>query len=396
MDRRDNKNRVLNKGESQRKDGRYEYTYMTDTGKQKKLYSWRLVATDKVPKGKRDCVPLREKIAMIEKDKRDGIAYSRGDVSVLELVEIYLKQKTGVTHNTRSGYKTVLKVLSREKFGKKKIKDVKMSAAKQFLAELQAKGKGYSSIQNIRGVLKPAFTMAVNDDMLWKNPFDFALREVVVNDMVPREAITNEEKERFLEFVKYDEHYSRYYEGIVILFETGMRISEFVGLTLSDVDMEKREIHIDHQLQRKRNMEYIVMETKTQNGKRVLPMTTVVYECFKKIIERRGKNALGPEIDGRVGFLYLDKNQKPLVALHWEHYFKAICNKYKKTHTDELPRITPHVCRHTYCTAMVEKGVNPKVLQILMGHAEVSTTLAVYTHIHKETLWEEVKRIEDL
>lgn len=121
-----------------------------------------------------------------------------------------------------------------------------------FLIKLQKEnGKRYNSIHAIRGVLRPAFEMAVTDDLIRKNPFNFQLASVVVNDTVTRKAITREEERKFLSFVKNDSHFSKYYEGIYILFKTGMRIGEFVGLTINDVDMKNHQIHIDHQLQRK-------------------------------------------------------------------------------------------------------------------------------------------------
>ena len=118
-----------------------------------------------------------------------------------------------------------------------------------------------------------------------------------------------------------------YYEGIYILFKTGLRISEFVGLTISDIDLEKGVINVNHQLQRKRNMEYIIEDTKTDSGTRLVPMTDEVKACFRKIIQNRKKPKSEPMIDGKSGFLYLDKNDMPMVALHWEKYFQHICER---------------------------------------------------------------------
>lgn len=149
--------------------------------------------------------------------------------------------------------------------------------------------------------------MAVDDDLIRKNPFEFQLATVVVNDSVTREAITRKQERAFLEFVKQDKHFRRYYEGIYILFKTGLRISEFVGLTISDIDLEKGVINVNHQLQRKRNMEYIIEDTKTDSGTRLVPMTDEVKACFRKIIQNRKKPKSEPMIDGKSGFLYLDK-----------------------------------------------------------------------------------------
>jgi site-specific recombinase XerD len=322
--RRDSKNRILRNGESQRQDGRYAFKYIDATGKQQFVYSWKLEKTDKTPQGKRDDISLREKEKLILKDLDDEIVPRGGEMTVLELVKKYLLQKTGVRHNTEANYKFVVNIIKKEDFGKKRIDKVKLSDAKCWLIKLQQDGRGYSSIHSVRGVVRPAFQMAVDDDLIRKNPFEFQLATVVVNDSVTREAITRKQERAFLEFVAQDKHFCRYYDGIYILFKTGLRISEFVGLTLSDIDMQDRKINVNHQLQRKRNMEYVIEDTKTTSGTREIPMSDEVYACFQRIIANRKKVKKEPVIDGKCGFLYLDKNDMPMVALHWEKYFQHI------------------------------------------------------------------------
>lgn len=391
--RRDSKNRVLRNGESQRWDGRYAFKYIDTTGKPQFVYSWKLEKTDKTPQGKRDDLSLREKEKQIMKAIDDEIVPRGGEMTVLELVKKYLMQKTGVRHNTEANYNFVLNIIKKEDFGKKRIDKVKLSDAKCWLIKLQQDGRGYSSIHSIRGVVRPAFQMAVDDDLIRKNPFEFQLATVVVNDSVTREAITRKQERAFLEFVVNDKHFCRYYEGIFILFKTGLRISEFVGLTLSDLDMQNRKISVNHQLQRKRNMEYVIEDTKTSCGTREIPMTDEVYECFQRIISSRKKPRVEPIVGGKCGFLYLDKNDMPMVALHWEKYFQHICEKYNSIYRVQMPKVTPHVCRHTFCSNMAKSGMNPKTLQYLMGHSDISVTLNTYTHIGYDDAKEELKRV---
>ena len=391
--RRDSKNRVLRNGESQRRDGRYAFKYIDTTGNPQFVYSWKLEKTDKTPQGKRDDLSLREKEKQIMKAIDDEIVPRGGEMTVLELVKKYLMQKTGVRHNTEANYNFVLNIIKKEDFGKKRIDKVKLSDAKCWLIKLQQDGRGYSSIHSIRGVVRPAFQMAVDDDLIRKNPFEFQLATVVVNDSVTREAITRKQERAFLEFVVNDKHFCRYYEGIFILFKTGLRISEFVGLTLSDLDMQNRKISVNHQLQRKRNMEYVIEDTKTSCGTREIPMTDEVYECFQRIISSRKKPRVEPIVGGKCGFLYLDKNDMPMVALHWEKYFQHICEKYNSIYRVQMPKVTPHVCRHTFCSNMAKSGMNPKTLQYLMGHSDISVTLNTYTHIGYDDAKEELKRV---
>ena len=390
--RRDSKNRILRNGESQRQDGRYTFKYIDATGKQQFVYSWKLEKTDKTPQGKRDDLSLREKEKQIMKAIDDEIVPRGGEMTVLELVKKYLLQKTGVRHNTEANYNFVLNIIKKEDFGKKRIDKVKLSDAKCWLIKLQQDGRGYSSIHSIRGVVRPAFQMAVDDDLIRKNPFEFQLATVLVNDAVTREAITRKEERTFLEFIKNDTHYSKYYDGMYILFKTGMRISEFTGLTLSDLDFENRTINIDHQLQKTGTLVYIDT-TKTYAGRRVIPMTDDVYEAFQNIVKARPKLKVEPMIDGYSGFLCFDKDNKPMVAMHWEKYFQHAVDRYNSIYRVQLPKITPHVCRHTYCSNMAKSGMNPKVLQYLMGHSDISVTLNTYTHLKIDDAKEEMEKL---
>lgn len=391
--RRDNKGRKLATGESQDKDGRYRYKYNDSFGKRKSVYSWRLTESDPYPKGKRKDISLREKEKVIEKALSDAVSTNGGDMTVLELVQRYISQKRGVKHNTQANYNFVINVIKKEEFGAKRIDTIKLSDAKAWLIKLQDDGRGYSSIHSIRGVVRPAFQMAVDDDLIRKNPFEFQLATVVVNDSVTREAITRKQQREFLRFIKEDKHFCKYYDGIYILFNTGLRVSEFVGLTANDIEFDKQRIKIDHQLQRTRNMEYEILTPKTEKGERYVPMKEDVADCFRRIIQNRKHPKIDPMIDGYSGFLFLDKNDMPMVALHWEKYFQHIREKYNSIYKIQMPCITPHVCRHTFCSNMAKSGMNPKTLQYIMGHSDIGVTLNTYTHLQFEDALEEMKKV---
>lgn len=391
--RRDNRNRVLRYGESQRPDGRYQFKYQDNDGKVKFVYSWRLDKNDRTPAGKKRELSLREKEKQIEHDLFDHIVPNGGNMTVLELVKKYVSLKTGVRHNTEANYNFVINIIAKEDFGRMRIDKVHLSDAKAWLIKLQKDGRGYSTIHSIRGVVRPAFQMAVDDDLIRKNPFAFELATVVVNDSVTREAITRAQEREFLRFIQGDKHFCKYYDGIFILFNTGLRISEFCGLTIGDIDFKEMRINIDHQLQRKRNMEYVIEDTKTSSGTRFVPMTPEVAECFRRILANRARPKVEPMVDGYTGFLFLDKNGMPMVALHWEKYFKHILDKYNSIYKVQLPRITPHVCRHTFCSKMAKSGINPKTLQYIMGHSDISVTLNNYSHVGFEDAREELSRV---
>lgn len=395
--RRDKKGRVLRQNEQQRADGRYMYVYDDALGQRHYVYSWKLESTDKEPAGKHSDKSLRELEKEINEELHDSIAPV--EMTVYELADKYIKLRwNSVRESTRRQYKTVLNNLNKQSFSKKQINDVSRYDAKAYLVDLQNNGMRYSSLHNIRGVLRPAFRMAEDNDWIRKNPFDFEFSEVVVNDMITREALDRETQKRFMEFVKNDNHYSRYYDCFYILLHTGLRISEWCGLIIDDIDIEAKTLNIYKQLQRTSDMRYIIVETKTNAGTRVLPLEDGVVEAFKRIIDNRpvyGNEPVVVDDKGKEykGFLYLDQNYMPLVAQHWEKHMQLAVQKHNKIYKKELPQITPHILRHTYCTNCARSGMNPKTLQYLMGHSEIGVTLNTYTHLGFEDAREELKRL---
>lgn len=366
-------------------------------GKPHFVYSWRLEPTDKLPVGKKPCLSLRELEKQIGYDLDNRLDPFCRNITVNELMERYLATKTGVKNNTRMNYNFVRNIMEKEAFGSKKVSQVKTSDAKLFLIKLQQEdGRGYSSIKTIRGVLRPAFQMAVDDDIIMKNPFGFELAGIIVNDSVTREAISRDQIKKFLKFVHDDVVYCKYYEVIYILFHTEMRISEFCGLTMKDVDLTNNIINIDHQLQRTSDMRYIIDSTKTSAGTRKLPITQDVANMFRAIIEDREAPKYEKIIDGYSGFLFVDKNGNPLVAMHWQHRLNHMVKRYNDIYRVQMPNITPHVCRHTYCSNMAKSGMNPKTLQYLMGHSDIAVTLNVYTHIGLDDATEELRKLEEM
>ena len=141
-------------------------------------------------------------------------------------------------------------------------------------------------------------------------------------------------------------------------------------------------------------MQYVIQEPKTESGVRYVPMTEEVEKCFRRIIANRMAPKTEPMVNGYVGFLFLDKNDKPMVALHWEKYLEHIIQKYNKIYRIQMPKVTPHALRHTFCSRCFEKGITPKVVQQLMGHAHYSTTIDIYTHISEEMMGNELEKFK--
>lgn len=395
--RKDRKGRRLFTGESQRKDGKYEYKYTDVRGQRKTVYSWKLTNADIMPKGKKDDISLREKEKKIQKNLDMGIALDGDNITVSELVGRYLKLKTGIRITTKQNYEFFLKQIQKDSFCMRKISTIKVADAKKWVYSLQeVNGWTYHYICEICTIIRPAFQMAVDEDLLLKNPFNFRLRDVLINNNSKRDALTKEEEEKFLEFIKNNKICSKRYDGIFILFNTGMRISEFAGLTINDLDFVKNRIVIDHQLIQLHDGSYKIVKTKTESGKRIIPMSKEVKNAFLRVVKNRKNPGKEPVVDGYHGFLFISQQGTPMAAQHWQGYFRRICKKYNDSHDVPLPPITPHVCRHTFCSNMAKMGMNVKALQYIMGHSNISVTLNVYTHLKYLDAEKEMQEILEL
>ena len=376
--RRDNKGRILRTGESQRADGRYMYKYVNRAGETKVVYSWKLVATDRVPKGKRDDLSLREKEREIQRDLEDGIDTKGKKMTLCELYAKKTAQRINVKKNTLAGRKYLMDALKQDKLGSRSIDSIKPSDAKEWAVRMKEKGYGFKTISNYKRSLKASFYMAIEDDYVRKNPFDFQLSEVIDDDSESRQALSEEQEEKMLSFLQYDTVYQKYYDDVLILLKTGLRISELCGLTVQDLDFENHTLNIDHQLLR--NQEGYYIETpKTKCGIRKVPMSEEAGKAFQRVLKRK-KTGKGIVIDGYRNFLFLNQKGMPMTACYYTSTLRNIVKKYNKYHDEPLPKITPHILRHTFCTRLAQKTMNPKNLQYIMGHSSIMITLNLYAH----------------
>ena len=389
--RRDNKGRILRTGESQRKDGRYAYKYIDAFGKPQFVYSWKLVATDKTPAGKRDVPALRDKVKEISRDLEDGIDTIGKKMTVCQL---YAKQnglRKNVKHGTKKGRDYLMGLLQDDPFGVKSIDTVKQSDAKEWVIRMNEKGFAFQTISNFKRSLKAAFYTAIEDDCIRKNPFNFALDTVIEDDRERKAALTPKQEENLLAFMEQDAVYKKYRDEVIILLGTGLRISEFCGLTTA-LDFKNRQINVDHQLLRDADIGYYIETPKTKNGIRQIPMSREVYQALKRVLKNRG-NAAPFSVEGYKNFLFLKNDGMPKVSANYDSMLKGLVKKYNKQNKEQLPNITPHILRHTFCTRLANAGMNPKALQYIMGHANITMTLNYYAHATYDSAKAEMERL---
>lgn len=366
--RKDNKGRVLQKGESQRKDLTYQYRFQNKLGKRVTIYAPTLKE-------------LREKEAEVNRRMVLSGDYSRGHVTILEMMKRYLEINQTIKRTTRSFYESGIKQFAKHPFSNSLIVDVKKTDVKLWAIDANKNGVPYSSIKKILALMRPALELAVDDDVIPKNPSRFNLNDVIPNKKTEREALTPEQQAKWLEFIKND-RYCRYnYDTMVILLGTGMRASEFCGLTMDDIDFENRRISVNHQLFKENRSRYYITTPKSEKGNRMIPMSDAVYQSIKNLVKNKMRAKVETIIDGYHGFIVLNRKGNPQHYYNIDYAFQTAMRRFREKNPDYvMPKITPHVLRHTYCTNLINAGIGIKSVQYLMGHSSASITLDRYTH----------------
>ena len=407
--RKDSKGRVLKEGEFQRKNGKYEYKY-TQNGERKTVYSWRLLATDKNPEGKKYDLSLREKEKEISRDLDDGINTTLAhQINLNEMFEMYLRSKKKLSSKTKAKYRQLWKLhVAESPLGLMAPGKMKKANIQHFYAGLSDEGLSDTTIRMYHNnLIQPTLVYAVDNDLLRKNPAKGCLDGCT--DYKKRNALTREEQRIFLDFVKNSKYYNVYLPMLQIMIGTACRIGEISGLTWEDVDMKKREIHINHQLvyEKVDGKATLYIDTpKSESGNRTIGMTSQVRNAFleqKALCIRLGRRSV-VEVDGYKDFIFLNNWNRPYTTTGFNAVLGRIVTHYNKEEQKKaekekrkpllLTHISNHILRHTGCTRMAEAGMDIKVLQTIMGHSDPAITLKVYDHVDNERMKNEVLKVE--
>lgn len=377
--RKDSKGRLLRTGESQRKEGKYQYRYVDLKGERQTIYSWKLVPTDRVPVGKRDDTSLREKEEVINKKLEKGIYDSK--ITLNDMFDQYIIRKKykgrSLNESTCGNYRGMWnKHIRSKREANKKVHEIKRNDIIAIYKGLQSEGVSYGTITFFNKLMNAVFNMALDDELILKNPVKRCINEICGNEK-KRFALTRDQEEGLINFAKENDY--QMYLQIVFLLDTMCRIGEYAGLTISDIDMKKRRINIDHQL--KFYKKYSIAPPKSDCGNRTIPMSKRVYKIVKEIINNKPKEF---EVDGYTDFLFYSKRGNLTNCANFNSSLKVLVNNYNKSVKSDLKieYISAHILRHTGCTRKAEDGMDLKVIQYLMGHSSSKITNDVYNHVN--------------
>lgn len=395
--RKDNKNRVLKDGEYQRSNGSYEYKWRDKKGKRHSIYAKSLDL-------------LRQKEATLLKDAINGINYNK-KITVNDLFKKWKTLKKGLKDNTFQNYQYLYELFISESIGEITINNLKKSDIRLFYNHLADKRHlKISTIDNIHTVLHQVLDIAVDDEYILNNPSDNALKELKqarTSGKKGKKALTLKQQKLFEDFLSENSKYKGWYPIFITMLWTGMRVGEITGLRWEDIDFDNNLIHINHTLvyydtRTEKGCKFAINTPKTKAGKRTIPMLQKVKKALKQ--EKERQNDLGincnVKIDGYTNFVFLNRFGNVYQQCSLNKALKRIirdCN-YEifdgKIKSDTiLPNFSNHSLRHTFTTRMVESGINLKVMQEILGHSDISTTMNIYAEATQDLKEKEIKKL---
>lgn len=389
--RKDNKGRILRKGESQRQDKTYMYRWTDVRGQRQCIYDNSLEG-------------LRKQEQQVQLDTLQGI--QRDNITLNQIIERYFSTKASWGSNTIENYRYYFRHSIQDSYiGSMKVKDIRKSdLLLYFKSKSIDDGFSNGTIHILNKIIHPALQLAVEDDIIRKNPSDGCMKDYPEESEI-KYALTLEQEKEFLQRIMCCNRIKRYYSFFAILLYTGLRISEAIGLTWNDVDLNNNTIKIDHQLQYRKidgEMKWFCIDarkgkakTKTESGNRVIPINKEVRELFisqRKEWFKMSNKSSSYEIDGYKDFVFLShKTGRCLYPSNVRRMLKRVvemnCNREV-----QLPNISPHILRHTTCTRYAESGIDIKTIQYLMGHTDIKTTIKVYNHTDLERAKRELEK----
>lgn len=411
--RKDSKGRVLRNGEVQRADGKYMFRYTCPDGTRKTIYSWKLVDTDVVPNGKRDTEALRDMEKRINRDLDDGIlTHQAKKLTVNDAFELMMETKEGLRESTRCLYISLYNNHLRDTVGYKTLDSVKFSQLKKlYLSMLNEEKLKPASVIRIHVVVYQVFDLAVKDDIIRKNPAAGVPESIrqLTNIENKRHALTEEQQEVFISYVYSTGKFRRWGPLFTVMLGTGMRVGEALGLRWCDCDFDAMKISVNHTIRYGQSEAggygYRIERPKTSAGVREIPMFLDVYNALlemKRVKSRHTEKAF--EVDGYTDFIFLNNNGKVFTNTTVFQVLRNISDEYNKEETliakNEnrdpflLPRFSSHILRHTFCTRMCENEPNIKVIQEVMGHKRITTTMDTYNEATDQKKRETFSKLE--
>lgn len=383
------KEKDCGKGIYQRKDGLYSARFVDKAGKRHEKYFQTL------PEARNWIEDAKYA------DKHDDV-FVATDTTVDEWFEFWIENIVGdLAPNTLRNYRERYVRNIQPVIGKMLIANVKPMHCKKVFIQMDADYAG-STIRQAYITMGTMFKAAKMNDLIAKHPMDGVRFTKPVRAVDDIHYLTREEQRLFLETARRSHNYNQY----ALILETGLRTGEMIGLTWDAIDFERRTLTVNKTLEfRHAQKVWRAGPSKTQQSYRTIPLTDKAYNILKEVWDSRSSRKESPLLSQTLE--YMDRRtgvtswlvMRDLVFINWRTGEPAKNSSYD-THLYKLcdeagiARFCMHALRHTYATRAIESGMQPKVLQKLLGHASIKTTMDRYVHVTDETLDQAVKQFQ--
>ena len=386
---KDLKGREIGRGLSQRKDKKYSARYVSRSGKRIEKYF--------------NTLP----------EARNWLADSKyednhSNVGITSTVTVdtwfnywYDNLIVDLSPNTRRNYKERYKINIQPSIGKMCISDVKPMHCKLILNKMIDTYAG-STIKQTFIAMGTMFRAAVMNDVISKHPMDGVRYTKPVKAASDHRVLTVDEQKIFLEVAKSSHNYYQY----AFILETGLRTGELIGLTWDAIDWDNHTLTVNKTLEfRHKQKFWRAGPPKTQTSYRTIPLTTHAYNILLKLKEKRKTQKLSKELEQVLTFTDRKTGQtsslvmSDLVFINFRTGMPAKNSSYdthlyKLCDTAGIPPFSMHTLRHTYATRAIESGMQPKILQKLLGHASITTTMDTYVHVTDDSMTKAIQQFE--
>lgn len=381
------------------------------------VYRWTDKFGERHQISRKKLTDLREQEKKIERNLADGIRMGEQNITLNDVFEVWVKDKVGLKDNTKSNYVYMYRHFVQNTFGTLRIQEIRKSDVRRFYNTIIGEGRNkvlVSTLESIHTVLHQVFNLAVEDNYIRMNPSDGVLGECkrANNIEVPkRHALTIPEQTAFINYVKHTNKYKHWSPLFTFMLGTGCRIGEVAGLRWEDVHMETDNgwIDINH------NLVYFkadgrkcitqISSPKTAAGRRVIPLLPEVRQALfdEKSYQKEVGLTCSCTIDGYTDFIFLNRDGKNLNQQTVNRAIKRILRDYNTQELDEaekegriavlLPNFSCHNLRHTFATRYCENETNLKLIQKILGHKDISTTMDVYVDATRDKLNESFENL---
>lgn len=338
-----------------------------------------------------------KKLEDLRYELRHGIFTKRDNITVDQFFDVWLQEykELQVKEGSKLVYSDAYRLYIKKSIGKMQLQAVQGEHIQKIYNDLKRNGYSTSTIDIVATVLSGMFKRAFMNKRISENPAKMASATFKKEDKKEMRVMTKEEQKLFMEYAKD----SWLYPLIYLALFSGMRSGELRGLTWENVDFEKRWIYVNRSLLYLNN-EYVLGQTKTESSVRKIPMVDNVYDVLKKHkkeqLERR--MLLGDMWKEKVGMeqlVFPSDTGYPMNRDRLKVQTNLIIDRIHKD-KHEFVHITPHTWRHTFSTRCIENGMQPKVLQKILGHSKIAQTMDLYVHTGDDFKVEEMKKIANL